>query len=596
MATTNIAGYQFAALSELRPLRERLTAFCREGQLKGTILLSHEGVNLFVAGPCTAVDGLIAILRSIPGLEQFEVKVSESDDQPFTRMLVKIKKEIIAFGVSGIDPVGKPAPKLGARELKQWLDEKRPITLLDTRNDFEVALGTFENAQAIGIAHFRDFPEAVRKLPESMKKQPIVMFCTGGIRCEKAGPFMLKEGFEQIFQLDGGILKYFEECGGEHYKGDCFVFDKRVALDAQLDESGKAQCFVCQSPLNEAEQADVRFAEGVSCPYCFQSSEEQDAQTLAQHQVAIQRATSPLPGSVPYENLRPLKIPGVFAHRTMHEFLNTVLSHVSDGEWLSACQQGLLLDSQMRPVAAEHLLRDGELYFHKQPMASEPDVNADIQILHEDEAIIAINKPAPLPIHPSGRFNKNTLVSILRTVYAPQKPRPAHRLDANTSGVVVFTRTAHFAKQLQPQFERGEIEKAYLARIQGHPPDDVFTCNAAIDDHAGDVGSRGIDLERGLPARTDFRVLRRYADGTALLEVRPRTGRTNQIRVHLWHLGWPICGDSLYLPGQQLGGTQTHQPDDAPLCLHAQRITFTHPLSQDRMTLEAPARPWADVL
>ena len=129
------------------------------------------------------------------------------------------------------------------------------MTLLDTRNDYEVKLGTFKNALPIGIDHFREFPDAVRKLPPEMKEQPIVMFCTGGIRCEKAGPFMEREGFENIFQLDGGILKYFEECGGAHYDGECFVFDQRVGVDPSLQETESTQCFRCQTPLTEADQA-----------------------------------------------------------------------------------------------------------------------------------------------------------------------------------------------------------------------------------------------------------------------------------------------------------------------------------------------------
>ena len=197
-AVTNIAAYRFAPLDELPALRERLTALCRSGNLRGTILLSPEGINLFVAGGPDEIGLLLAELRGVPGLVDLLPKVSMSDEQPFTRMLVKIKKEIIAFGVEGIDPARNPAPRLSPQELKRWLDEGRAVTLLDTRNDFEVKLGTFRNAVAIGIEHFRDFPEGVRRLPDAMKKQPVVTFCTGGIRCEKAGPYLQREGFENV--------------------------------------------------------------------------------------------------------------------------------------------------------------------------------------------------------------------------------------------------------------------------------------------------------------------------------------------------------------------------------------------------------------
>jgi UPF0176 protein len=229
----NISAYKFTPLGGLPELRERLLALTRSHALKGTILLSVEGINLFVAGERAAVDSLVSELRTLPGLHDLTPKESLSDVQPFGRMLVKIKKEIIAFGVDGIDPARKPAPKIAPATLKQWLDEGRPISLLDTRNNYEIELGTFQGAIPAGIRHFRDFPAAVRKLPEELKTRPVVMFCTGGIRCEKAGPLMEREGFE-VYQLEGGILKYFEECGNAHYRGECFVFDERVGLTPDL--------------------------------------------------------------------------------------------------------------------------------------------------------------------------------------------------------------------------------------------------------------------------------------------------------------------------------------------------------------------------
>ena len=167
----NIAAYKFATLSELKPLRARLQEFCKVRGLRGTILLSPEGINLFVAGLAADVDALLGELRAIPGLESLEPKVSETDHQPFNRMLVRLKKEIIAFGVEGIEPGKRTSPKLQACELKKWLDEGRPVTLLDTRNDYEVRLGTFRNALPIGVDTFREFPAAVAKLPQLGKKQ-----------------------------------------------------------------------------------------------------------------------------------------------------------------------------------------------------------------------------------------------------------------------------------------------------------------------------------------------------------------------------------------------------------------------------------------
>lgn len=612
---TNIAAYKFASLSNLKPLRERLTEKCRSWGLKGTILLSTEGINLFIAGTRDAIDLLLAELRSIPGLAELEPKFSESDDQPFHRMLVKIKKEIISFGVEGIDPVNRPAPKLPARELKRWLDEGRPITLLDTRNDYEVKLGTFRNAMTFDIDHFRQFPDAIRALPPRMKQQPIVMFCTGGIRCEKAGPFMENEGYEQIYQLEGGILKYFEECGGDHYDGECFVFDHRVGLDPSLHESETGQCFACQSPLTPEDQLDERFIEGVSCPYCYRSSDEEQAAQRAARHAAIRQVTSPLPGSIPYENHRPLNVPAEFEGQTVLDFLCGILGHIPREEWLQACAEGRIQQKHrskafsrrprfhgtaagvesMVPATADQIVRAGDRYVHILPGTREADVNADIRILYEDEALIVVHKPAPLPMHPCGRFNRNTLQFILSQVYQPQSPRPAHRLDANTSGIVLFSRTRHFAKRLQQQFDAltgDKVEKQYLARVHGHPPQETFSCHLPISDQAGPAGSREIDTEQGLPAQTDFRVLNRFADGTSLLEVNPLTGRTNQIRVHLWALGHPICGDATYLPGGQIRDQQTLEVDDSPLCLLAHRIAFHHPQTRERMEFEAESPNW----
>ncbi len=589
----NIAAYKFVALPELRALRGRLLARCRGWGLKGTILLSAEGINLFVAGERENIDRLLAELRGLPGLADLAPKFSETEHQPFTRMLVRLKKEIIAFGVPGIDPGRRTSPKLTARELKLWLDEGRPVTLLDTRNDYEVKLGTFKQALPIGIDHFRDFPAAVAKLPPQLKEQPIVMFCTGGIRCEKAGPYMEREGFKHVFQLDGGILKYFEECGGAHYDGECFVFDQRVGLDPSLQETDSTQCFRCQTPLTEADQADARYVSGQSCPYCFQTPAEQMAASLARRHEALARAASPLPGSAPYDNYRAVNVPADCHGQTLLAALCRVVRNVSAAEWEAESARGLILNLRREAVALDQTVRAGERYLHKFPGITEPDVNARVEILHEDEALIVLNKPAPLPMHEGGRFKYNTLQHFLNLIYHPQKPHAAHRLDANTTGVVLVTRTRHFAGKLQPQFARGQVKKLYLVRVQGSPAGDEFACDAPISGESGVMGSRLVDCENGLESRTEFRVLQRNADGTTLLEARPLTGRTNQIRIHCAHLGLPVCGDRTYLGGDQLGVTQTLRVDDPPLCLHAWKISFVHPLTKESMTFSAPAPAWA---
>ena len=457
-AFTNISAYKFAPIEGLEPLRERLLALCEGGGLKGTILLSTEGVNLFVAGARVEIGRLVAELRGVPGLEELAPKVSESAEQPFNRMLVKIKKEIIAFGVEGIDPARQPSPKLAAATLKQWLDEGRPVTLLDTRNEYEVRLGTFRGARSVGIDTFRQFPEAVAQLPAALKEQPVVMFCTGGIRCEKAGPFMERAGFRQIFQLDGGILKYFEECGGAHYEGECFVFDQRVGVDPALCETGTAQCFRCQRPLSVADQRDPRFQPSLTCPHCFEAAAGESAQNLAARHAALHRLTVPLPASQPYENRRPLKIPAACDGMPLADALGRIFPGVPRVEWLELCEGGRFCHELGWPVGAGDIVRAGERYVRVLTAAAEPEVDADIRILHEDEAIIVVHKPAGLPMHPGGGYERHTLRWFLSELYAPESPRPAHELDADASGVVVFARTRHFARLLQPQFTRGEVE------------------------------------------------------------------------------------------------------------------------------------------
>jgi UPF0176 protein len=592
-AVTNISSYRFVELADLKALRESLLADCKSWSLKGTILLSTEGINLFVAGSAESIERLLAKLRAVRGLEDLMPKISISDDQPFNRMLVRIKKEIISFGMESIRPANYTSPKLSATELKRWLDEGKAVTLLDTRNDYEVRLGSFKGAIIPKISTFREFPAAVRQLPEALKDQPVVMFCTGGIRCEKAGPFMEQEGFNQIYQLDGGILKYFEECGGEHYEGECFVFDQRVGVDPGLQESEYAVCFACQAPLSKADQEDPRHVEGISCPHCYVSAPERMAERIDHLHEQILRMTQPLPGSNELENRRPVNIPAALDGLTLLEALIRLFPQVSPAEWEARCDEGRFVNYGGVMRRKEHIVRGGERVVQVFPPAVEPDVSAEIRILHEDEAIMVVQKPAPLPMHASGRFHRNTLQYILNLVLAPKYPRPVHRLDANTTGLVLFARTRHFCRLLQGQFLAGNVTKHYLVRAQGHPVEDIFFSEAPISEEPELMGTRRVDEIDGLPSRTDFEVIKRCADGTTLLLAKLGTGRTNQIRVHLWQLGYPVVGDQAYLTEQRIGAVQTLDMDSAPLQLHAWKLAFRHPLSGEDLQFEAPRPLWA---
>nr|WP_255518972.1 RluA family pseudouridine synthase [Luteolibacter marinus] len=316
------------------------------------------------------------------------------------------------------------------------------------------------------------------------------------------------------------------------------------------------------------------------------------AERIEARHAALRQVTVPLPGSQPYENRRPIRIPGELDGKTILEVLEILFAHISRDEWLAHLEAGHILDPRDAPATPDASVRAGEQWTRVMPGVVEPAVNADVAVLHEDEAILILDKPAPLPMHPSGRFNRNTLVHFLHAAWHPEKPRPAHRLDANTSGLVVCARTRHFAKLLQPQFSRGEVEKLYLAKVHGHPAEDRFTLDASISDEPVALGAREID-DAGQAALTEVTVVRRDDDGTALLEVRPLTGRTNQIRIHLWHAGHPIVGDPVYLPDGGRGDTQTLSPEDPPMCLHAWKLRFTHPRSGERVEFDAGPPTWS---
>src|SRR5690606_25992737 len=218
----------------------------------------------------------------------------------------------------------------------------------------------------------------------------------------------------------------------------------------------------CLSPLTAAEQQDARYVPGRSCPWCHRSDAELAAQTLQRRHKAIREATDPLPGSVPAPMFRPLRVPQECEGLSVLDTFCRLVGHLPASYWEEECRAGNLLDSRHQVLAATQSVRAGERLLHRLPCTVEPAVNGDVTVLHEDEALIVLNKPAPLPMHPGGRYARNTLQQILNTVYRPQKPKPAHRLDANTTGLVIVARSRHFAGRLQGQFSEGRVGKTYL--------------------------------------------------------------------------------------------------------------------------------------
>ena len=239
MHVVNISCYKFITLTDREILKATLTQRCQTLDLKGTILLAPEGINVFLAGSRESIDAIVAWLRADPRFADLQPKESLSASAPFRKLRVRLKKEIITMKMPLIRPEEGRAPSVAAATLKQWLDrgcddEGRPVVMLDTRNDYEVEAGTFEGAVDFDIGSFSEFPPRLARRRDEFAGKTVVSFCTGGIRCEKAAIHMQAIGIERTYQLEGGILKYFEEVGGAHYRGDCFVFDQREALSADL--------------------------------------------------------------------------------------------------------------------------------------------------------------------------------------------------------------------------------------------------------------------------------------------------------------------------------------------------------------------------
>ncbi|MEX3557436.1 MAG: sulfurtransferase [Burkholderia sp.] len=277
MSIVNLAAYRFVAIESPEAWRPLVTERCQSLGLRGTILLAPEGINLFIAGPREATDAFVACLREdalfAGKFADLQFKESLSDSQPFRRMLVRLKREIITMKKPAIQPKLGRAPSVAARTLKAWLDqghddEDRPVVMLDTRNAFEVDVGTFDQALDYRIDKFSEFPAMIDANRADLEGKTVVSFCTGGIRCEKAAIHMRDIGIDHVYQLEGGILKYFEKVGGAHYHGDCFVFDYRTALNPRLEPTADVTCFACRAVVSAEDQQSPHYVPGRSCPAC----------------------------------------------------------------------------------------------------------------------------------------------------------------------------------------------------------------------------------------------------------------------------------------------------------------------------------------
>ena len=293
MTYTVAALYHFTRLSDYEALRPSLQAMCDLLGIKGTVLLAREGINGTVAGTADAIDELMSYLKADPRLAGLDYKLSHASECPFYRMKVRLKKEIVTLGVNGIDPTETVGTYVNPQDWNALISDP-DVVLIDTRNDYEVEIGTFKGAINPQTETFRDFPAWVEANKDNLNKPKVAMFCTGGIRCEKASAFMLKNGYDDVYHLKGGILKYLETQPKEEslWDGACFVFDQRVAVEHGLEESDYDQCYACRYPLTKEQMASPLYVKGVSCPRCHNRVSEQQRERFAerQKQIALAKA------------------------------------------------------------------------------------------------------------------------------------------------------------------------------------------------------------------------------------------------------------------------------------------------------------------
>ena len=265
-----VAFYHFVRLDDVETLRNALLEICSDNCLIGTILIAEEGLNATIAGKRNGIDNLLSYLASDNRFINLVYKESHSDKRPFKRLRIKRKREIVSMGVPDTDPKSLSGIKVDAQKWNELLKDPRVLTI-DTRNEYEFEIGSFKGALSPGTGTFRQFPKFVDSNLDPEKHTKVAMFCTGGIRCEKASNYLLKQGFKEVYHLDGGILKYLETVDQNEslWVGECFVFDDRVTINKALAPGSYSQCSACRRPLSDSDRESSKFEQGISCPYCY---------------------------------------------------------------------------------------------------------------------------------------------------------------------------------------------------------------------------------------------------------------------------------------------------------------------------------------
>lgn len=285
------AMYRFVRLDDFQALRAPLHRVMLDNQVKGTLLLAREGINGTIAGSRQGIDAVMAWLRADPRLAPIEVKESLADDNPFYRTKVKLKNEIVTMGIDDIDPCHIVGTYVRPQDWNTLISDPE-VLVIDTRNHYEYQIGTFERALNPETESFREFPEFVERNLDPAKHKKVAMFCTGGIRCEKSTAFLKQQGFEEVYHLQGGILKYLEEVPEQEslWRGECFVFDNRVTVNHRLEQGSYDQCHACRMPITEEEKQSVHFKPGISCPHCHDRHSQEQLQRYAERERQMQLA------------------------------------------------------------------------------------------------------------------------------------------------------------------------------------------------------------------------------------------------------------------------------------------------------------------
>lgn len=285
------ALYKFATLEDFESMRQPLHDVMEANGVRGTLLLAREGVNGTVAGSRQGIDAVLAWLRSDPRLADLSHKESFNDEMPFYRTKVKLKKEIVTMGVEGIDPRQVVGTYVKPQDWNSLIADP-DVVVIDTRNDYEVQIGTFERAVNPLTKTFREFPEFVQQNLDPAKHTKVAMFCTGGIRCEKSTAYLKEQGFDEVYHLEGGILKYLEEVPQESslWRGECFVFDNRVTVNHDLERGSFEQCHACRLPITQADMESEKYMAGVSCPHCFDALSDEQRSRYAQRELQVRLA------------------------------------------------------------------------------------------------------------------------------------------------------------------------------------------------------------------------------------------------------------------------------------------------------------------